>query len=135
MTGLEGAFPDIETALIEGLPPLLVVPGGGVVKAGSVTDSKLTDYVAAGAFMRVGVIGGGDDGFTRRAEVDIEHFAASRARAYALAEQTRGILLSKRTIGGVVIDRLVTVSEPKRVPWDNVNIRRFLTTYRISTRR
>jgi len=135
VTGLEGGSPVIETPLSWGLPPLFGVPGGGVVKAGSVTDSKLTEHVASGGFMRVGVVGGGDDGFTRRAEVDIEHFAATRSAAYALAEQTRGILLSKRTIGGVVIDRLVTVSEPKRVPWDNSNIRRFLATYRISTRR
>lgn len=131
---LTDPFPDVETELILGLPPLLVIDGGGTIKAGSVTDNNLTVDVSAGAFMRVGVLDDVGDHLTRRLTVDIEHFAATRRVAYALAEQTRGIFLSKRAIGGLLVDS-VTVSGPKRVPWDNTNIRRFLATYRISTRR
>ena len=76
-----------------------------------------------------------DDGYTRQALVDIDIFATTRAVAYALGEQTRGLMLSLRRLGGVTIDRTLTVSGPKRVPWDNTNLRRVLATYRISTRR
>ena len=41
MTTLEGPFPDIETALVTGLPPLLVVPDGvAAVRAGTTTPSN-----------------------------------------------------------------------------------------------
>lgn len=129
---LADAFPDIESELVSGLPSLLVAPGGETISAGTVTPDDLEEVVP---YVRVTVIDDPDDGITRRATVTFEHFAASRATAYALGEQTRGILLSKRAIGGLLIDKVLTVSGPKRVPWDNQNLRRFLSTYRISTRR
>lgn len=132
MTTLRGPFPDIETALVNGLPPLLVVSGGGSVTAGTTTPSNLDAKLP---FLRVSVVEDPDDGYTRQATVDIDIFGATRAVAYALGEQTRGLMLSLRRLDGVTLDRVLTVSGPKRVPWDNTNIRRVLATYRISTRR
>lgn len=132
---LADPFPDAEGRLAVALPPLLTHPTGGTITSGTVTDSKLDQYVTAGAFLRVGVVDSSDDGITQRVLVDIEIFAASRAVAYALAEQIRGIMLSRREFDGMLVDQARTVSGPKRVPWDNNNIRRFLVTSRISTRR
>lgn len=132
MTTLRDPFPDIEKALVEGLPPLLVVSGGGTVRAGTTLPSDLDAKLP---FLRVTLVDDPDDAFTRQALVDIDIFAASRAVAYALGEQTRGLMLSLRRLGGVTIDQTLTVSGPKRVPWDNTNLRRVLATYRISTRR
>lgn len=132
MSTFRDPFPDIETALVNGLPPLLVVPGGGTVSAGTTTPSNLDARLP---FLRVTLVEDPDDGVTRQATVDIDIFGGTRAVAYALGEQTRGLMLSLRRLDGVTIDRVLTVSGPKRVPWDNTNIRRVLATYRISTRR
>jgi len=135
MNDLAKPFPDLELALIQGIPPLLAEMGKPDVKAGDTAPSNLAT-VAAKGFVRVQVLSDPDDAFTRRATVDIDYFALTRAGAYDLGVKTHGILLSARSLGGVVLDRVETVSGPKRVPWGSQpEIRRFLSTYRISTRR
>lgn len=129
-------FPDVELALVTGIPAALADAGFADVTAGDSTPSNLEARAATG-FVRVGIVADPDDAITRRATVDVECFATTRARGYALGEAIRGIMLSRRAVGGMLLDRVETVSGPKRVPWDenNEKIRRFLATYRISTRR
>jgi hypothetical protein len=135
MTTLHDPFPDIERALVLGLPALVVVSNGGTLTvAPDFTPSQ--EPTGSNAHIRVELIDSPDDDFTALNVVNIDVFAASRAVGYAVAEQVRGIVKSARSIGGVVIDRTQTVSGPKQVPWDdNTTIRRFLATYRIPTRR
>lgn len=134
MTGLEVAFPDIEDRLIVGLPVLLAAAGMPGVVTGSSTPSDLTAAGVKG-FLRIALVDDPDDSITRAAIVDIDCFATTRRVAYDVSQKVRGILMSARSVDGMVIDSLRTVSGPKRVPWDNSNIRRLLATYRISTRR
>lgn len=129
-------FPDIEKALIVGIPVALAARGfeGVTAKDTVPADSALASLLSAG-FVRVQLINDPDDFFTRFAEVNIECFASTRSVAYDVSEEIRDVLLSSRNLGGVVMDRIETTSGPKRVPWDNSNVRRFLSTYKIHTRR
>lgn len=126
-------FPDIEDGLIGWLQTRLTPPAGGtLLVAGTYTPEMEKAHKAV---VRVELLDDPDDGITRAAFVQIEVFASTRSVAYPLAQEIRGALLSTRKVGEIVVDRVDTVSGPKRVPWDNANIRRFLATYRISTRR
>lgn len=126
-------FPDMEEALIYGLPPALEATYGrtGVTVGGNV-PAALT---GTSAFVRIQLLDDPDDGITRTAVVDVDVFAGTRSLAYDVAQEIRGVLGSVRALGGVLLDEVATESGPKRVPWDNQTIRRFLATYRISTRR
>ncbi len=137
-------FPPLIRALVAGMPPLL---NGQTVKVGS-TDTVLAGITAGGStgdnldtqavngFLRFSMVLDPDNGVTRFATVNVETFTTSYARGEAVAERIRGILLNERRIGGVILDRRITVSGPREVPWDdNENLRRFLSTHRISTRR
>lgn len=131
MTTLIDPFPDIELALITGFKAKLVSTAGQVTVKNE-TPSNLEDALP---FVAVSVLDDSDDDFTRRAQVDVDVYAATRADGYALSEQVRGLLKASARLGGVTIDRVLTTSGPKRVPWDNPGVRRFFATYRISTRR
>lgn|SRR5690606_22532593 len=135
---LADPFPDVETALYQGLRVVgLMSPQGGPVSTGpSFLPSHESAMGTTGAHVRVIYLAGPDDKITSTGLVDIDVFAARRGVGYAVAEQVRGIMNSARSLGGIVIDQSTTVSGPKQVPWDdNENIRRFLATYRVSTRR
>jgi hypothetical protein len=139
-------FPPLQDALRVGLPQLLngqsVLVGYPTrtpytianVTSGTSIPSDLETKAAAG-FIRPTVLDDPDDGVTRFATVDIELFITRYDRGMAISERIRGILRDERRIGGIVLDRRST-SGPKEVPWDdNDNVRRFLSTHRISTRR
>lgn len=139
-------FPPLEDALRVGLPQLLngqIVPVGYPnavdteltgITAGTSIPSDLASRAVAG-YVRPTVLDDPDDGITRIATVDIEVFCTRYDRGKAIAERIRGILLSERRVGGALLDRRTT-SGPKEVRWaDNDNVRRFLSTHRISTRR
>lgn len=139
-------FPPLQDALRVGLPQLLngqeVLVGFPVrvpytianVTSGTSLPLDLEAKSVAG-FIRPTVLDNPDDGVTRLATVDIEFFCTRYDRGMAIAERISGILLSETRIGGVVLDRRTT-SGPKEVRWDdNDNVRRFLSTHRISTRR
>jgi len=139
-------FPPLQDALRVGLPQLLngqVVLVGyptrtpytiAGVTAGSSLPSDLEAKAVAG-FIRPTVLDDPDDGVTRFATVDIEFFCTRYDRGMAISERIRGILRDERRVGGVILDRRST-SGPKEVRWDdNDNVRRFLSTHRISTRR
>lgn len=136
-------FPDLLTALRTGMPALLNgqtvnIAGADVVLAGITAGTSLPTDLEAPAvagYLRFSTLQDPDDGITRIMSVDVEVFCTRYDRGYAIAERVRGILLSETRIGGVVLDRRIT-SGPREVPWDqNDNIRRFLSTNRISTRR
>lgn len=126
-------YPDIETVLIDWLKTVLTAPAGGSLYVGGTYTPEIEKAHAAA--VRVELLDDPDDGITRVAYVQIEVYARTRSVAYSLSQEIRDVLWSSRSYGGMVRDRIFTVSGPKRVPWDNANIRRFLATYRISTRR
>lgn len=136
-------FPDLLTALRAGIPPILngqtvSIAGSDVELAGITAGTSLPvdlETPAAAGYLRFSTLQDPDDGITRVMSVDVEVFCTRYDRGYAIAERIRGILRSETSIGGVVLDRRIT-SGPREVPWDqNDNIRRFLSTNRISTRR
>lgn len=137
-------FPDVLRGLYTGLPVLLngttisingtPTPLAGI-KAGTETKDSL-DADAVNGFVRVTLIDDPDDGITRDATVDVEFFSTTYARGRAVSERIRGILRHEAKIGGVIIDRRITKSGPKEADWDeNQNVRRFIATYVLSTRR
>lgn len=137
-------FPDVQSALISGLPGLLngqtVRYLGNDVELDGITVGETVpsplDAPAVKGFVRVGLVDDPDNRITRFASIEIDVFTQSLGRSKAVAERIRGILREQRRIGGVVIDSCSTRSGPKRVPWDdNSKIRRVLATYVLSTRR
>lgn len=140
-------FPPLEMALKTGLLPLLngqTVPIGfpdpddtelAGITSGLAIPSDLSAKAVAG-FIRPTVVNDPDDGVTRIATVNIEVFCTSYVRGMAIAEAIRSLMLGQQKIGGIVLDRRITTSGPREVPWDdNATIRRFMSTYRVSTRR
>lgn len=122
-------FPDLETALSNWALAVVTMPTGVVLSTGSVLD--LPEGQCA---LRFTVVTDPDDGITRRALVDVEAFAPTRALGYNLGKQVHHRLTTARRVDGILVDRVLTVSGPSRRPWDNPNVRRFLSQYRISTR-
>lgn len=137
-------FPPLLRALVLNWAPLIngqeVMVGATPTTLSGITvgyenPADLSAAAVAG-FIRFTMIDDVDDGITRFAVVDVETFTTSFSRGAAIAERNRGILLGVRRIGGVILDRSRTTSGPKEVRWDeNNNVRRFLSTHRISTRR
>lgn len=136
-------FPNILLALRTALPTMLegqTVKVDGVptvldgITAGTATPTDL-DARAVKGYIRFSTIDDTDDGVTRFWRGDFDVFTVSPARGVAIAERIRGILQSERRFAGVIFDRVVT-SGPKSVPWaGNQNVKRVLSTHRISTRR
>ena len=134
MSSILDPFPDLEASFVSWLPGVLL-PAGKIRAGLSFGPDEEDDLNAdGGAFVRVTNVVAPDDGFTKVSTVHFDFFAASRGVGYAVAGQVGGLLYNTRKVVGVVIDR-VTVSGPTEAPWDNSNIRRFLVTTRISTRR
>lgn len=123
-------WPDLETAVMNWLPTVLVGPEGAEVGFGTTLS-----FEDGGLYVRVTVIDAPNDGLTQQVVMDVDTFAPSRQVSYDLGKQVCYLLENARRIDGVLVDRLLTVSGPKRVPWDNSNTRRHLSRFRISTRR
>lgn len=137
-------FPDVLTALRTGIPAILngqtvKIAGADVVLEGIAAGTSLPADLegrSVNGFLRFSTLQDPDNEITRFMSVDVETFCTRYDRGYAIAERIRGILLSETRIGGVVLDRRITTSGPREVRWDdNDNVRRFLSTHRISTRR
>lgn len=138
MSDLSTPFPDLEKALVLGLPGVIQTLYGrtGLKADTSVPAEDILKPMLTTGFIRVHLLDDPDDDFTRRGLVDIDCFAGTRALAYAVAQEIRVALKVTRRMGDVTFDRVSTESGPKRVPWDSSNTtRRFLATYKISTRR
>jgi hypothetical protein len=88
--------------------------------------------------------GGGDDSLTLdRANVDIDCYVGpdsdgnpDRAAARLLAERVRKAMrvdLAHRTIAGVIVGRVDTVTGPSERPYDDTSLRRFGASYAVTT--
>lgn len=95
------------------------------------------DLGSMGPFARVSRFGGSDNLITDTARVDVDCFAATRAEAYAAAEQVRQRLLCAPHVIDTVgtIDRAATLTSPNEVPWADPNLRRFTASYSLTSRR
>ncbi|WP_030585717.1 phage tail termination protein [Streptomyces anulatus] len=121
---------DVELLVMTGLRPLL--PGVRVV-------DELPDRLETRVpLVSVLVVGGDDDRITDTATVDLASFAATRAEAWALAEQSRRAMHSLAATHNpgqrAVIDDVTTSQRPAIVPYGNPAVRRALATYTVSAR-
>jgi hypothetical protein len=132
------AYPDVEKAVLLHLPALLVpLPAGIIGIVARDTNVGASDTIAAGkAHMVAYRIAGGDDGITDYPLLSIEFFASTRAIAYALAEKARQIVTATPLkLGTVIIDNTSSSVGPRRLPWENQEIRRLGIECRVSVRR
>jgi hypothetical protein len=120
------SFIDIESAVMDLL--------SDIGTCGTVTPSNLQTVLP---FIRVMRLGGTDDRFTDTARIDIDMFESTRPLVWTLAETVRQRMLSyPHTTNDGTIDFVVTSSAPFEVPWgDPTNVRRFVATYTVATRR
>lgn len=122
-------FPDVAKALVFLLAPL----AGGDGHAGTEVPADLQDRLD---FVRVGRIGGPDNGLTDFPIVDVDFFGATRDSAVAGAEAVRDLLTgSYHFVNGVLIDTASTPVGPRELPWLGMGVRRFTGTYHLETRR
>jgi hypothetical protein len=119
------AWPDVERVLGDLL--------GDFGTVGSETGIDLQSQLP---YIRIRRVGGTDNRVTDATRVDIDVYAADATTAKAITEMARQRLISgpSATAHGV-IDRAWTESGPQIAPTDDQNIRRVITTYRISLRR
>lgn len=110
---------------------------GGATGARCVTDlpANLADVLPV---IQVERFGGGDDTLTLdNANVDVDVYAADRAKAEALAEQVRFLMradLPGKTVadGAAVVSRVRTITGPNRLPYDNTGLVRVGAAYQVT---
>jgi hypothetical protein len=125
-----GPFVDAERAVVLLLEPLAV----------GNTDIDTPDDLAAHLpFVKVYRIGGQGDRWNDAPRIDVDVFAArgSRTTALDLIRQCQATLLSfPHLIDDVgVIDRVDVDVTPNEVPWQNTDIVRFTSSYKVTVRR
>ena len=132
MSTVLGQFPDTEDQLIKGLAAYL-----GAQSVVRNTTDDLTKTIAAGkTLVRVERIGGPRSSFEDRPLLQIDSFGATRTLGYALSEQIDQFMLATPIrLSAAIIDTVSVSVAPRRVPWDNDNIRRFSASYRATLRR
>lgn len=124
------------------------IPAGTTILSFTSTTSVVMSNAATAAatgvtvqlsrlpFIRITRVGGGDDRITDNARVSVDAFAGTRADSYTLAEAIRQkMLLWPIVLSNCVIDRIITTTGPMEVSWGDVNVRRRVATYTVSTRR
>ena len=118
-------FPDVERIL-----------GDLLADLGTVGSETNIDLQTRLPYIRVHRIGGTDDRVTDATRVDIDVYATDATAGKTLTETIRQRLISgpSATAHGI-IDRAWTESGPQTAPTDDPNLRRVITTYRISIRR
>lgn len=81
------------------------------------------------------IAGGDSDIVLDGAIVDVDAFAVDRAAARLLGEQIRSdfrLALSGYMSGGAVVSNVETINGPYWVPYDNTNLRRYTSSYRVT---
>lgn len=127
-------FPDAETAVQDIVAHLV----GGTEHVGSETPPDLQQRLP---FVRVTRYGGGDDGVTDTAEVDVDVYGTRRTPTFKLAEAIREVLLAAPHVlhtpdGPVVCDSVATITGPFQPPGgDDDTVRRFTASYSARFRR
>ena len=128
----EQPWPDIEAELIDWLESTAWPD----VHADTVVDASLETRLTSGKIVvRVGKIGGTNDGVTAFDRVHIETFALTRGAAMDKAREIEVALRPRTRLMSATIDTVRTDASPHTVPWDNVKIDRVLATYQISSRK
>lgn len=119
------AFPAVDDVLCD------VLTGYGTT--GLVTPADLTGQVP---FVQPHIIGGNGDTVTDYAVVDVDVFDVSIPAALARAGQVRAFLeQGPHVVGGVVIDRVTTITRPRWIPYGTTGVFRAAATYRVTSRR
>lgn len=82
------------------------------------------------------VPGGGDDGVSGEAALDVQAFAATRTAMWTLAEAAHESMRAMRGqhAGGLAVDDVVTDALPGFVPYNNPAVRRTVASYRLTRR-
>lgn len=133
MSTVLGVFPDAEEVVMA-----LLRQAPALGKTVQTLPEQITEVT-----IRVLRVGGGDDGITDRALMDVSVFAATYQQARTVAEQVRQRMLAAGGTkvatgtypGGVLIDRCVTATGPQEIPYDNPDLRRKPATYQVELRR
>jgi len=122
--------------LPQGVPELVTV--GSVYRVGTSLPSGLDVTLP---YVRVDRVGGRQEKLLETPVLDLDVFHSSRPLAVSLSETISTFLLGYPHAvvlpGGrkVILDIIEQVSPPVEVPWDDSNIRRFLSSYQITVRR
>ena len=124
-------FPNVIEKLAQGIPPLLTPPTGLTIAAGTRTPADMTGMV----FLRFTSPAVPADRVTQRALVHVDAFAPTYRDGYDVSRAVMTLLLDRRRIGSLVLDYVECPSGPTEAEWDNSKIRRFLSIYRVLTRR
>lgn len=121
-------YADVEQVLVAYLPA--AIPS---LTASVETPNTLLQSLP---FVQVTRIGGGDDYITDSAIVDLDIFSTSRANASALARLVHDAMMHLRhtAVGGVLIDHVETETGPMWVNYQDENVQRYVSTYRIESR-
>lgn len=115
-------WPDVEAVLVTAL-----------AQFGDTGTETPTDLQGNLPFIRVIRRGGPNDRISDQASVDIDVFAATRASGVPLCEVIRQYLLTSYEMPE--IDRVSTSSGPQELPWDDPNVRRWVSSYQVISRR
>lgn len=127
-------FPDVETVVQDMVAELV----GGVSHVGSETPADLQGRLP---FIRVTRYGGGDDGLTDVADIDVDCYGRARTATLRLAEQVRELLTrGSHEVSSegarVVVDQVTTILAPFQPPGDgDETVRRFTASYSVRARR
>lgn len=127
-------YPDVETVVQDVIAELV----GGVRHVGSETPPDLQQRLP---FVRVTRYGGGDDGVTDAADIDVDVYGDRRTPTLRLAEQVRELLTRGSHVvssGGarVVLDAVETILAPFQPPGNgDETVRRFTASYSVRARR
>lgn len=117
------SWPDAEAVMVALLDP--IAPADTVLSPASPLPC-----------IQVNRVGGTDDGITDRPVVQVAVFAATRAQAWALAEQVRRAVLgvAGSLVGGVLVDDARTAVGHQQIPEIDPEDRRVISTYQLSFR-
>ncbi|MCA1191617.1 hypothetical protein [Saccharopolyspora sp. 6V] len=82
-------------------------------------------------------VGGGDDGITDRARIEVSILAATRRESWRLAREAQQLVLaaSGEMVGGVLVDYAATESDPAQRDYENPDLRLVMAVYRLEFRR
>lgn len=129
MSTLLGPYPDAELVMLDLLAPV----------AATVTH---TDDDLTAPTVQVARVGGSDDGVTDRPRIQVTCYGATRAQAWALAEQARqivtaagGTAVSGDNVTGIYIDSARTATPAQQLPERNPDLRTVTATYLLGLRR
>ncbi|WP_405159839.1 hypothetical protein OG203_25685 [Nocardia sp. NBC_01499] len=117
------SWPDAEAVMVALLDPI------------AQTDTVMTPATKV-PFIQVNRVGGTDDGITDRPVVQVAVFGATRAQAWALAEEVRHAVRAAAgsMVGGVLVDDTRTALGHQQIPEIDPDDRRVISTYQLSFR-